>query len=68
MLARKQQWAVALTTIEDLYKGKLNFPLSQSAYVLFGHLIFNPKKPIPDDVKLMVVKTFEMIYEVNKAR
>jgi len=62
MLTKAQQWQIALSTIESLYEGELEYPLKQCVYVMFGLLVFNPKKPLGEDVKKLIVATFNIIY------
>jgi len=62
MLTRRQQWQIAIATIEALYEGELDYPLSESAYIYFEMLIFNPKKPVNEEVTKLILETYNLIY------
>ena len=63
MLNKKLEWKVIISTIERLYKDELNYPIDESAYILFDELFFNPRKPLPEEVKKFIVSCFNSIYK-----
>jgi hypothetical protein len=59
---RREKWFEYLNRIELFYKDRLDYPLDESVYTLFGALIFNPNKPLDEEVKTVVINTYNLIY------